>query len=127
MAKWLVEDVLEHKDLPLTIATNEVLWSIMPKDVIFKYVRDEALKEKARALIKEGKYCQSMQYKPDRNFKHELAFFLNQMNYRKMCIRDSKYGVCVICMVVLLQNGHAQLGVDDDLALGGLQLAGENL
>lgn len=83
MAKWLVEDVLEHKDLPLTIATNEVLWSIIPKDVIFKYVRDEALKEKARALIKEGKYCQSMQYKPDRNFKHELAFFLNQMNYRK--------------------------------------------
>ena len=83
MAKWLVEDVLEHKDLPLTIATNEVLWSIIPKDVIFKYVRDEALKEKARALIKAGKYCQSMQYKPDRNFKHELAFFLNQMNYRK--------------------------------------------
>ena len=83
MAKWLVEDVLEHKDLPLTIATNEVLWSIIPKDVIFKYVRDEALKGKARALIKEGKYCQSMQYKPDRNFKHELAFFLNQMNYRK--------------------------------------------
>ena len=83
MAKWLVEDVLEHKDLPLTIATNEVLWSIIPKDVIFKYVRDEALKGKARALIKAGKYCQSMQYKPDRNFKHELAFFLNQMNYRK--------------------------------------------
>ena len=69
MAKWLVEDVLEHKEQPLTIATNEVLWSIIPKDVIFKYVRDEALKAKARALIQAGKYCQSIQYKPDRNFK----------------------------------------------------------
>ena len=75
---------MEHKDLPLTIATNEVLWSIIPKDVIFKYVRDEALKEKARALIKAGKYCQSMQYKPDRNFKHELAFFLNQIVVRQV-------------------------------------------
>ncbi len=31
MAKWLVEDVLEHKEQPLTIATNEVLWSIIQR------------------------------------------------------------------------------------------------
>ena len=55
MAKWLVEDVLEHKDLPLTIATNEVLWSIIPKDVIFKYVRDEALKRESACAHQGGK------------------------------------------------------------------------
>lgn len=83
LAKWLVDDVIEQKNMELTVATNEVLWSIIPKDVIYKYVKDASLKEKARILIKEGKYCQSMQYKPDWSPKHALSFFLNQMNYRK--------------------------------------------
>lgn len=83
LAKWLVDDVIEQKNMELTVATNEVLWSIIPKDVIFQYVKDASLKEKARNLMKEGKYCQSMQYKPDWSPKHALSFFLNQMNYRK--------------------------------------------
>lgn len=83
LAKWLVEDVLLHKDAPLTIASNEVLWSIIPKDIIFRYVRDGQLKQKARELIRSGKYVQSMRYKPDFTLKRRLHFTLNQMNYRK--------------------------------------------
>ncbi len=83
MARWLVDDVLLEKDLPLTIAENQVLWSIIPKDVIFHYVQDEELKRQARQLIREGKYCQSMRYGADTFRKRFVQFHLSQMNYRK--------------------------------------------
>lgn len=83
LAQWLVDDVLLHKTAPLTIASNEVLWSIIPKDIIFHYVQDEQLKQKARDLIRNGKYVQSMRYKPDFSLKRRIHFHLNQMNYRK--------------------------------------------
>ena len=61
LAKWLVEDVLLHKDTPLTIASNEVLWSIIPKDIIFRYVRDGQLEAESQgAHSQAGKYVQSM-------------------------------------------------------------------
>lgn len=83
LAKWLVDDVILHKELPLTIADNEVLWSIIPKDVIFHYVKDESLKREAKRLIHEGKYCQLMRYKPDTFRKRFVQFHLSQINYRK--------------------------------------------
>ena len=83
LAKFLVDDVIYNKDLPLTIANHRVLWTIIPKDVIFKYVKDEGLKKEAHELIKAGKFIQSMDYKPDRSPRRYLGFKMNQMNYRK--------------------------------------------
>ena len=31
LAKWLVDDVIYHKDMPCTVATNKVLWTIIRK------------------------------------------------------------------------------------------------
>lgn len=81
LAKWLVDDVIEHKDLPCTVATNEVLWTIIPEKIIFDYVPDEALKEKARKLIKEKKVCHSYYYKGDRSLKRWVNYRKNQFHY----------------------------------------------
>ena len=88
LAKWLVDDVLLQKEMPLTIADNRVLWSIIPKDVIFHYVKDESLKAEAKRLIREGKYVQSMRYPADTFRKRFVQFHLSQINYRK------KYKMC---------------------------------
>ncbi len=88
LAKWLVDDVLLQKEMPLTIADNRVLWSIIPKDVIFHYVKDESLKAEAKRLIREGKYVQSMRYSADTFRKRFVQFHLSQINYRK------KYKMC---------------------------------
>ena len=50
LAKWLVDDVLYHKDMPCTVATNKVLWTIIPEKIIFQYVKSESAKAEARAL-----------------------------------------------------------------------------
>ena len=81
LAKWLVDDVIYHKELPCTVATNKVLWSIIPKKIIFQYVKDEALKAEAKELIRQGKYCQSYYYKGDRSLKRWVHFLKNQYHY----------------------------------------------
>ena len=81
LAKFLVEDVIYHKEQPLVIADKKVLWSIIPKKVIFTYVKDEALKNEARALIKEGKFIQSLFFKGDAGLKRRAYFMINQHHY----------------------------------------------
>ncbi len=81
LAKWLVDDVIYHRDVPCTVAENKVLWSIIPKRIIFQYVKDPALKAEAKELIRQGKYCQSYYYKGDRSFKRWVNFRKNQFHY----------------------------------------------
>ncbi len=81
LAKWLADDVIYHKEQPLTVADRKVLWSIIPKGVIFRYVSDESLKAEAKALIRAGKYCQSLYYKPDMSAKRLVFWLKNQFHY----------------------------------------------
>jgi D-aspartate ligase len=81
LAQWLVDDVIYHKEMPCTVATNKVLWTIIPTKIIFQYVKDEAVKEEARKLIKEGKVCQSYYYEGDKSLKRWIHFQKNQYHY----------------------------------------------
>lgn len=81
LAKWLTEDIIYNKELGLTVATNEVLWTLIPKRIIFKYVKDNALKAKAKSLIKQKKIIHSYYYKGDKSLKRRIAFIRNQLNY----------------------------------------------
>lgn len=83
LAKWLVDDIIYNKDLPLTVATNEVLWTIVPKGIIYKYVSNPELKAKAKKLIREKKIVHSYYYNGDRSFKRYIAYIRNQLNYYK--------------------------------------------
>ena len=57
LSKWLVEDVLEHKELGLTIADTKSLWMIAPYGVIKKYLKDPDLLARADKLKKRGQMC----------------------------------------------------------------------
>lgn len=83
LAKWLVDDIIYHKDMGCTVATSKALWTIIPTSIIFKYVRDEAVKAEARELIKQGKVCHSLYYKGDRSFKRWLGYRKNQFHYHQ--------------------------------------------
>ena len=83
LAKWLVDDIIYHKEMGCTVATSKALWTIIPTSIIFKYVRDEAVKAEARELIKQGKVCHSLYYKWDRSFKRWLGYRKNQFHYHQ--------------------------------------------
>lgn len=57
LAKFLVDDVIYNKPMDCVIADNKVLWTIIPKKIIFQYVKDPKVKEEAKRLIKEKKFC----------------------------------------------------------------------
>ncbi|MDY6325558.1 MAG: ATP-grasp domain-containing protein [Catonella sp.] len=83
LAKYLVDDIIYHKDDGFTIANNKVLWSIIPKKVIYKYVSDESLINEAKELINQGKYVQSMFFGGDAGLKRRIYFYINQRHYVK--------------------------------------------
>ena len=65
------------------IAEEPVLWSLIPKRLIFKYVHDEELKEQARELIKDHLFVRSFDYEPDLSIQRRIYFLKNQLNYVK--------------------------------------------
>ena len=81
IAKWLADDVIYNKPMELTVATNKVLYTIIPTKIIFDYCPDEKVKAEAKALIDAGKVVNSYYYKKDRSLKRWLMFKRNQYHY----------------------------------------------
>lgn len=84
LAKWLVEDVVEHKEQGLTIADAHHLWMIAPAGIIKKYLKDEALLTEAKELMRQGKVSHQLFCKEDAGLKRRIWYIKNQLNnYRK--------------------------------------------
>ncbi len=84
LAKWLVEDVVEHKEQGLTIADAHHLWMIAPAGIIKKYLKDEALLAEAKELMRQGKVSHQLFCKEDAGLKRRVWYIKNQLNnYRK--------------------------------------------
>lgn len=80
IARRLIEDLVEQKDLPYTIATNPSLWRVVPRKVAFDYIVPE-YHEKMREQMKAGRECNPLFYKPDRAFKRLLRLTKNQLGH----------------------------------------------
>lgn len=81
IAKWLVDDVIYNRPLDLTVATDKVLYTIIPTKIIFDYCPNEDVKREAKALIDAGRVVNSYYYEKDKSLKRWLMFKRNQHNY----------------------------------------------
>ena len=82
LVKYLIDDLVEHKDIPLTLMKNEMVLSFVPKSVIKKYITSKPLQDKIQALIKEGKFVRPLNYNKDSSLRRKIYLFLKDMNYR---------------------------------------------
>ena len=64
IAKLLVEDRLEGKELPFTITRNQSLWRMVPKNVAFKFI-PKTYHKQMKALLHSGAATHSLEYKAD--------------------------------------------------------------
>ena len=91
IAKYIVEDRVYNKELDLKIQKDPFFWHVIPRNIVYKYVKDEELVNKAKQLAKEGNSATSFGYDKDLkgNFKRRLYLFLygiNQMRkFKKYC------------------------------------------
>jgi len=83
LAKFLADDIIYNKEQDFVAAKEEYLWTIIPRSVIFKYVADEALKEKAKALIKQGRVNHALFYKGDTSLKRTIQMLIYNHRYVK--------------------------------------------
>ena len=88
LAKWLVDDVVEHKPLGFTIADAQSLWMIAPFGVIRKYLKDPDLLAEAIRLKKQGKVSHQLLCREDLSVKRLLWYIKSQLNYYR---KTAKY------------------------------------
>lgn len=91
IAKYIVEDRVFNKELDLKIQKEPFFWHVIPNNVVYKYVKNQDLVNKAKELKAQGKSATSFGYDKDLkgNFKRSWYIFLyniNQMRkFKKYC------------------------------------------
>ena len=91
IAKLIVEDYIQNKELPYVECKNEHYWHSIPTKIVYKYVKSDELKNKVKTLIKNKKESSSLWYKYDLRFNPKrLAYVLIHLyrhfeKYKKYC------------------------------------------
>ena len=81
-AKLVVEDRVEHKDLPFVITQDKSLWRMVPKNVAFGFTPKRYHKE-MKELIQAGKDSHSLVYDQDSSFRRWLRVLKNHLGNMK--------------------------------------------
>ena len=80
LAKYLVEDVIEHKPCALTMTQNRHLWWVIPPKVAYDYVNPRYHQE-MRALERANAAVNPLFYRPDNGLMHKLRILRGQHRY----------------------------------------------
>ncbi len=83
MARYFVDDLIKDMEKPCAYLQGEVLFSVVPKIVLKKFVSDETVQKDIRRLIKAKKLVNPLFYKKDKHFKRKFYLFARQINYYK--------------------------------------------
>ena len=87
LAEFLVDNCVYNKNLDTVYANTDRLWLTVPKKIIFKYVENQEVLNRAKRLIKEKKYKYTLLYKKDMNLKRwlRIKLFYHRLvkNYKK--------------------------------------------
>ncbi len=81
LMKYLIDDVIYGKEIPVTLMKNELALSFVPKIVVRKYVTSVPLRAKIESLIKTGKYVRPLHYAKDSGIKRKMYLLLRDINY----------------------------------------------
>lgn len=69
IARYLVEDYIYNQTFDFATPKENSLWLVVPKQVAYKYVKQEANLQLMKKLVKEGKYVNPVFYRPDLRVK----------------------------------------------------------
>lgn len=87
IARYLVGDLVEGKELPLTVVENRSLWRMLPRRLAYKFI-PKRYHQEMRALIRAGADRHSMEYRPDYTTKRIWRVWKNHIG---CWVRFSKY------------------------------------
>lgn len=85
VARWLVGDLLEGGVLPegLTMARDEALYTVVPRDVLMGWVADPHLRAEVRGLYAGGRACDPLDNSAERRWLRRLCPLAQRMRQRR--------------------------------------------
>jgi len=75
ITKYLVDDVINHKERRIEYLQNEYLWTIVSKKILLKYINNEEMKTRVKNLYKEHKVKNILYFKEDFNLTRYLKLY----------------------------------------------------
>ena len=88
IAQCLVGDLIEGRDMPLTITNNRSIWRMIPRGLAYRYIPRQYHQE-MKALFRAGADHHSMEYRPDYTPKRLWRIWKNHIGnwvrFRKYC------------------------------------------
>lgn len=73
--KWIVDDLIYEKDFddePVIADNEDSLYTVVPRDVLVNYVKDDALRQRVKELYAKGCVHDPLSYKGERNLIRRL-------------------------------------------------------
>lgn len=73
--KWIVDDLIYHKqfaDEPVIADNTDCLYTVVPKSILKKYIKDEKLKAEMLSLYARGKAVNPIDYKAETKFLRKI-------------------------------------------------------
>lgn len=82
LAKYLVDDIIYHKEKECVYIDKENLFTIVPRYILRDYIEDEEIKAEANKLIKDKKWGNPLYYKGDKSYMRKLYMAVRQYRYK---------------------------------------------
>lgn len=85
LAKYFVNDVVLGRDdaCDTPVTDNAVLWTMVPIDLIFSYVKNSRARIRAKRLLDRGRVVHSYWTRSDSSPLRWISYKMNQRNYRQ--------------------------------------------
>lgn len=88
IAQYLVGDLIEGRDMPLTITNNRSIWRMIPRGLAYQFI-PKRYHQEMRALFRAGADHHSMEYRPDYTPKRIWRIWKNHIGnwvrFHKYC------------------------------------------
>ena len=93
IAEYLAGDLIEGRDLPLTVAENRSIWRMIPRRLAYRYI-PKSYHGEMKALFRAGADHHSMEYRPDYTLKRTWRIWKNHIGnwvrFGKYCKRPTE-------------------------------------
>ncbi|NLA11040.1 MAG: hypothetical protein GX883_02830, partial [Firmicutes bacterium] len=64
-----------------TIVRERYLWSVVPRSVMFSYIRPQHYRDEMKKLIRAGRSNNPLDYAADKNLKRSLSLFKSRLGH----------------------------------------------
>ena len=93
IAQYLVGDLIEGRDMPLTITNNRSIWRMIPRGLAYKFI-PRRYHDEMKVLFQSGADHHSMEYRPDYTPKRIWRIWKNHIGnwvrFNKYCKRPAE-------------------------------------